>query len=87
MVAEPCVFEAPNAELREGTLIAHRKALNFDMGLNFEQKCRRPACPGPKPLGPGPAWAKHDGHLAFCQNRLEKQIQNPDVFTDLSQCF
>lgn len=49
MYQKPCVFEGPNAELREGSLISDHKTLNFDRGLKFEKKMNTPPDP-PDPL-------------------------------------
>ena len=55
MYQKPCVFEGPNAELREGSLISDHKTLNFDRGLNFEQICPQPRIKPIKPIKPIPS--------------------------------
>ena len=67
---KPCVFEDPNAELREGSLISDHRTLNFDRGLKFEPKCRQPA--GPWTRAPG----KHIKNLVFLSLGWKKHIKN-----------
>ena len=43
---KPCVFEHPLFKMSIVQRFWRVKTLNFDRGLNFEQKCRRPALPG-----------------------------------------
>ena len=42
---KPYVFEGRNVELREGSLLGDRQALNFERCLNFEQKGTPPWIP------------------------------------------
>ena len=78
------MFEGPNAELREGSLISDHKTLNFDKGLNFEQICPQPPDPqnrynpvktvqnGRLATTPTRAWSKDDGS----SNKLPQNIRN-----------